>query len=96
MAIIPVHSFFYDGLLLWLIPNTFHQSLMLSGLSWIAFWGWKLLIAEDIPLGARLNAARPWQLWLLYVPLLCIVLQQIDFYNRSRRFIKSSMAKIFG
>ena len=40
MSLIPQAMFFYDQLLLWLIPRTLRQSLLLSVLSFCAFLAW--------------------------------------------------------
>jgi len=40
MAIVPVVPWFYDPLLLWLVPGTWMTSLVLSAISWFAYLSW--------------------------------------------------------
>ena len=77
-SLIPQHPFFYDQLLLWLIPQTLRQSLTLSGLGWLAYFGWFWVDSGD-PLLA-LTPHGPSLQWIVptfYMPALCLVAWQV-------------------
>lgn len=40
LACIPQHAFFYDQLLLWVLPRTLRQSVALSAVGWIGYVAW--------------------------------------------------------
>lgn len=64
LALVPQRTF-YDCFLLWLIPETRRETLVLVVLSWVCYYAWYL--APGIG-GAQ------WVLWLLYLPSLAMVL----------------------
>lgn len=82
-SLVPRHPYWYDGVLLWLIPETLKQSLMLSGLSWAAYFGWRFL-SYDENAGIFMSRAWPWQITLMYIPLLILVLTQVWVRNKGR------------
>ena len=64
MSLIPQAMFFYDQLLLWLIPRTLRQSLLLSIASFCAFLAWFYTRA---PGERTVNGAVPFAQSLYYV-----------------------------
>ena len=70
MAAVPQLSLFYDQLPLWLIPQTFWRSVLLSAASWIAWWQWY----PSRELQSSVAVAAPWVFWLIYIPALVILL----------------------
>lgn len=68
-SIMPRNPYWYDGLMLWLVPHNLRQSLMLSILSWFAFLGWSFGSDGD-PLAL---SAWPWQIVFLYAPCAAMV-----------------------
>lgn len=70
-SLVPQMAFFYDGLLLWLIPATKRQMWFLCACSWFAFF--------NMP-GVGGNptfAARLVEYWLIYLPALSLLLAQV-------------------
>ena len=63
MAAVP-QRLFYDVFVLWLIPQTARQVLVLAGLSWIVYFGWFFWPAGGMALAVA----------LLYLPALALVL----------------------
>ncbi len=72
-SILPRNPYWYDGLLLWLIPKNLRQSLCLSLLSWIAYIGW-WLVQTTRPPDPKAFFAMPWQVGLIYIPALVMIL----------------------
>lgn len=70
LTLTPQHLFFYDQLLLWLLPQTRNQMLLLTLTSWMAF----LYIYQTETLTFWDSA--PYILALMYLPALLIVLWQ--------------------
>jgi hypothetical protein len=78
MAITPQHPFFYDQLLLWLIPKTLAQSLALSAATWVGYLSWSWWDGGDAllaftPHGPSLDFTAPW--W--YLSALAVVAWQM-------------------
>jgi hypothetical protein len=73
LALLPQMLFFYDQLLLWLIPASLIQSLALSGLSWVAYLAWRLT-GLDPQTGAILRQPTQLILALVYLPALAMLL----------------------
>jgi hypothetical protein len=69
MAVVPQLSLFYDQLPLWLIPQTVWRSVLLSSLSWVAWWQWY----PSRSLTSSVAVAAPWVFWLIYIPALIIL-----------------------
>jgi len=94
-SLIPQHPFFYDQLLLWLIPQTVRQSLALSGAGWLAYFGWFWLDGGD-PLLA-LTPHGPSLHWIVptfYMPALCLVAwQQFVAYQEKRQAMQTMLVK---
>jgi hypothetical protein len=67
-SLVPHHPYWYESVLLWLVPQTLRQSLVLSLLSWVAYFGWLFFHPKD----EIINSAWPWQIFLVYLP--CAVL----------------------
>jgi hypothetical protein len=59
---------FYDQVVLWLVPNSLRESLVLALCSWLGFLAWLRLEAADT------GAAPPYVLVSVYLPALVIVL----------------------
>lgn len=73
MSFIPQLLFFYDTLLLWLIPRTRQQSIFLTACSQAAAISWYVFIREG---QSVVRSAAPSVLWLIYMPALALVLWQ--------------------
>lgn len=82
-SLVPRHPYWYDGVLLWLIPETLKQNLVLTGLSWLAYLGWRFL-SYDTNAGIFMSRSWPWQISLMYIPLLILVLTQGWSRNKER------------
>jgi hypothetical protein len=76
-SFVPRHRYWYDGLLLWLIPRTFTQGLALSVLSWVAYAGWKFTLAPGLSDVNSIAASWRWQITLMYLPLLALNLRPL-------------------
>ncbi|MFL5574576.1 MAG: hypothetical protein ACJ79S_01175 [Gemmatimonadaceae bacterium] len=72
MACVPQVLYFYDQLLLWLVPRTWRQMLALSGASWVGVVGWWAVRPRS---GGGLDAAGAWVIGLVYIPTLLLVLR---------------------
>jgi hypothetical protein len=70
MALVPQLSLFYDQLPLWLVPGTWRRSLLLSALSWVAWFLWY----PSAALASSVAAARPWILLFVFAPALVMLL----------------------
>lgn len=82
MAVVPQALFFYDQLLLWLIPRTLRQSLLLSFWSYGAFFIWWRVVARgDFN---YVQQAVPYA-YSLYLPALAILL-----FNWRRERLKAT------
>ncbi|MCG8347630.1 MAG: hypothetical protein MI924_07605 [Chloroflexales bacterium] len=79
LTITPQHRLFYDQLLLWMIPQTKRQMLLLIITSWIAFF----YVRQKF---TTFWASGPYLLTLVYLPAFLIVLWQQQsvqrFYHR--------------
>lgn len=73
MALVPQHAYWYDALPLWLIPQTWRQSLLLSLTSIIGFTATSLLI-PGIGTTTSTQAVLPWLLTSVHLPALAILL----------------------
>ena len=80
MSVLPQLSLFYDQLPLWLIPQTVWRSALLSALSWVAWWQWY----PSRALAASVAIAAPWVFWLIYVPVLAILVLPPGVLQRRR------------
>ena len=72
MACVPQVLYFYDQLLLWLIPRSWRQALFLSAASWAGVVGWWTVRPRG---GSGLAAAEPFVLGFVYLPALLLVLR---------------------
>lgn len=70
MSFVPQLSLFYDQLPLWLIPQTVWRSVLLSALSWVAWWQWY----PSRALTSSVAVAAPWVFWLVYIPALVLLI----------------------
>ena len=73
MSCVPQLLFFYDALLLWLIPRTRKQSIFLTACSQLAAISWYVFIRDGQSI---VRAAAPSVIWLIYMPALLLVLWQ--------------------
>jgi hypothetical protein len=65
MSIVPLVPWFYDPLLLWLVPGTLLTSFVLSGISWFAYLVWTENLFHLPVTGIFVN--------LIYIPVLIIL-----------------------
>lgn len=70
LALVPQLPFFYEQLLLWLIPSTRWRSLILTACSWIGYLAW--FPQRMSPL--KNEIAFPWVLFTIYAPALALLL----------------------
>ena len=81
MSVVPQLALFYDQLPLWLVPTTVTRSVVLSALSWVAWWQWY----PSRALGSSVAVAQPWIFWLIYVPALGLLLMPEHLRLRAKR-----------
>jgi len=72
MACVPQVLYFYDQFLLWLVPRTWRQLLVLSASSWLGVAAWWWVRPRS---GSGLDAAAPFVIVLVYGPALGLVLR---------------------
>jgi hypothetical protein len=87
-ACIPQHAFFYDQLVLWLLPQTWRQSVALSLFGWIAYVSWSFNDATFNPWLAQTEhgPGLSWTAPMFYLPAFALVLwQRFLDYRRSRQ-----------
>jgi hypothetical protein len=91
LALMPQSLWFYDQLMLWLIPRSRGESWLLTLASWLAYGLWRLQVGWDAPVNAARNPGLI-ILFFLYFPALAMVLLPDDFlfraYNRGKRLLK--------
>ena len=68
MAIVPVVPWFYDPLLLWLVPGTLMTSFAISGISWFAYLVWSENLFHLPVTSIFVN--------LIYIPVLIILFRE--------------------
>lgn len=73
-SIIPRHVLWYDGPMLWLVARNFYQSSLLTILSWVAWFIWIGVNANQTDPYIQLDDAWRWQVLFLYLPALIMVL----------------------
>lgn len=73
LSIVPQLLWFYDQLLLGLLPRSWVTGLLYSALSWAAYYLW-FIHSRGIDMGSQVEAARPYVMNLLYLPALLIVM----------------------
>jgi hypothetical protein len=85
MACVPQNPYFYDQLALWLVAWNGRTALLLTLLSWVAYFGTKAHCADLYFCGTE---AEPWVQWLLYIPATALVLARdpvVPWLTRLRR-----------
>lgn len=80
LSIVPQTIWFYDQLLLWLVPRSLRASLALAVLSWIAYGIWRLA-TTGIPLGDPAGRPDAYVVALLYLPTLGILFFQDKLFG---------------
>ena len=75
LSLVPQLTWFYDQLLLWLIPRNKTEAAVLTAFSWIAWLGFKNFRLVDIFGAHNVGDARPWIMACMFLPALVIVLQ---------------------
>ena len=73
LSLLPQLLFFYDQLLLWLLPRSLRSGLALSALSWAAYFAWRLS-SLDAGHETILRQPDPFILALIYLPALALLL----------------------
>lgn len=73
LSLFPQLLFFYDQLLLGLVPATFTAGVLMAGLSWAAYFAWRLT-SVDPASGAILAQPTQYILALIYLPALVLTL----------------------
>jgi len=86
MSVVPRHAYWYDGVLLWLMPRNFKHSLALSILGWVAYFIWKGKFSNNFELTSKLNASIIWQFLFMYIPVLIMVIYR-DLIGLIKRII---------
>lgn len=83
---VPQHAFFYDQLVLWLVPQTLRQSLALSAVGWVAYLSWSLYDNTFDPwLAQTLGGPElTWTAPMFYLPALVLVMWQRFIASRRR------------
>jgi len=72
LSVIPQLLFFYDQILIWLVPRSLRANLLFAGLSWVAYFGWKLF--RTIPaIGEIFAQPAQFILALIYIPALVML-----------------------
>ena len=74
MACLPQLLFFYDQLLLWLVPRRAREYALLSGASLVAWIAWLGELRPGVGSNQYIVAAEPYVMLGVYVPALAIVL----------------------
>lgn len=92
LALFPQLLFFYDQLPLWLLPRSFLASAIYSGLSWVAYFGWRSLSVDPLS-GEVLRQPAQTIMLLLFLPALGMLLWQekARFISWKDRFWGSRM-----
>jgi len=72
MACVPQNLYFYDQLPLWLVARNGREAFALSALSWVALGITSASCHDQFFCGRE---ARPWVIWLIYVPATLLVLK---------------------
>ena len=88
MSVVPQLSLFYDQLPLWLIPQTIWRSVLLSALSWVAWWQWY----PSRALTSSVAVAAPWVFWLIYMPTLAILILPLGALRRRQSPVASEVS----
>ena len=91
LGLVPQLLFFYDQLLLWLVPRTWRQSLWLTAWSWVGWAGWFIWGYVPNDMGAHITSSRPWAVACLYLPAL--VLWQDERSHRSISLLRSWLSQ---
>lgn len=87
LACIPQHPFFYDQLLLWLIPQSLRQSLALSAAGWVGYLLWFVFDTTGKPFLAY-STQGPGLWWTapcFYLPAFGLVTWQWHIRRRQSR-----------
>jgi hypothetical protein len=75
MTVMPSALWFYDELLIFLVPKTATEAAVLSAGSWLA-WTAAMLTAAHVPGGAVFPEAQPWIALGMFVPATVMVLRR--------------------
>ena len=80
LSIVPQTIWFYDQLLLWLVPRSLRANLALTVVSWLAYGVWRYATA-GIPLGDPTGRPDAYVVALLYLPTLGILFFQNKLFG---------------
>jgi hypothetical protein len=72
LSIFPQLLFFYDQLILWLIPASFMAGAIYAALSWAGYFAWRIT-SIDPASGEILRQPTQFILWAVYLPALVMV-----------------------
>ncbi|OGO33936.1 MAG: hypothetical protein A2Z16_03535 [Chloroflexi bacterium RBG_16_54_18] len=75
LSLFPQLLFFYDQLPLWLIPRSFVTNLYFSGLSWLAYFAWRIRGVDSVT-GEVIIQPTQYIMLLLFLPALGMLLWQ--------------------
>ena len=81
LACVPQFPFFYDQLLLWLIPDNEREALTLTWCSWLALALWLLLSSGYPSREVNLTTVAPYVIALCYIPCLIFVLRRPNVHS---------------
>jgi hypothetical protein len=83
LSIFPQLLFFYDQLILWLIPRSFKSGAIYAALSWAGYFAWRAT-SIDPASGAILRQPTQFILLTVYLPALALVVCTPEIMKRMR------------
>jgi len=90
LSIFPQLLFFYDQLILWLIPASLRAGAAYAALSWVGYFAWRLTSLDPAG-GETLRQPTQFILWTIYLPALAMVVWTEGVKERVKRFIENGV-----